>query len=62
MVLKLSSKSRADASPRSRARWEEIARYGQRSAARAGIKTEEDVVKMIHDFRRERRKRSKSLG
>ena len=36
--------------------WEEIGAYGRRSAARAGIRTEEDVVKMIHEFRRERRK------
>ena len=36
--------------------WEEIGAYGRRSAAEAGIKTQEDVVKMIHDFRRERRK------
>jgi CopG family transcriptional regulator/antitoxin EndoAI len=41
--------------------WEEIGLYGRQSAARAGIKTEEDVVKMIHDFRRERRKRGKSF-
>ena len=40
--------------------WEEIGAFGQRSAMKAGIKTEEDVVKMIHDFRRERRKRRKS--
>lgn len=36
--------------------WEEIAPYGRQSAARAGIKTEDDVAKLIHDARRERRK------
>ena len=36
--------------------WEEIEQYGRQSAARAGIKTEEDVVKAIHDLRRKRRK------
>ena len=40
--------------------WEEISVYGQKSAAQAGIRTEEDVVRLVHDFRRERRKRSKS--
>jgi CopG family transcriptional regulator/antitoxin EndoAI len=40
--------------------WEEIGPYGRRSAARAGIKTEEDVVKMVHGFRRARRRRSKA--
>jgi CopG family transcriptional regulator / antitoxin EndoAI len=40
--------------------WEEIGPYGQQSAARAGIKTDEDVVKTIHDFRRERRRRGKA--
>ena len=40
--------------------WEEISLYGQKSAAKAGIKTEDDVVKMVHDFRQERRKRRKS--
>jgi CopG family transcriptional regulator / antitoxin EndoAI len=40
--------------------WEEIGPYGQQSAARTGINTEEDVVKMIHNFRRERRKRGRS--
>ena len=40
--------------------WEELGPYGQQSAAKAKIKTEEDVVKMIHGFRRERRRRSKA--
>ena len=40
--------------------WEEIAPYGRQSAAKAGIETEEDVVKMIHGFRRERRRRRKA--
>ena len=40
--------------------WEEISFYGQKSAAKAGIKTEADVVKMVHDFRKEGRKRRKS--
>jgi metal-responsive CopG/Arc/MetJ family transcriptional regulator len=40
--------------------WEEISPYGQQSAVKAKIKTEEDVVKMIHGFRRERRRRSKT--
>ena len=39
--------------------WREIGLYGQESAAKAGIKSEEDVVKMIHDFRRKRRKHRK---
>jgi CopG family transcriptional regulator/antitoxin EndoAI len=39
--------------------WDEIGPYGRRSAARAKIKTE-DVVKMIHTFRRGRRKRAKA--
>jgi Arc/MetJ-type ribon-helix-helix transcriptional regulator len=36
--------------------WNEIESYGRRSAAKQGIRTEGDVVKLIHDFRRERRK------
>ena len=40
--------------------WEQIETYGRKSAAKAGIKTEEDVVKIIHDFRRERQKRRKT--
>jgi len=40
--------------------WEELGAYGRASALRAGIRTEADVVEMVHDFRRERRKRRKS--
>ncbi len=40
--------------------WDEIGPYGRRSAARAKVKTEDDVVKMIHAFRRRRRKRAKA--
>ena len=40
--------------------WEEVGPYGRQSAAKAGIKSEEDVVKMVHGFRRARRRRSKA--
>jgi predicted transcriptional regulator len=40
--------------------WDEIGPYGRQSAERARIKTEDDVVKMVHSFRRDRRKRRKA--
>jgi CopG family transcriptional regulator/antitoxin EndoAI len=33
--------------------WEEIQAYGHAAAERAGVHTEEDVVNIIHEFRRE---------
>lgn len=40
--------------------WDEIGLYGRKSAIKAGVRTEEDVAKLIHDFRQEHRKSSKS--
>jgi CopG family transcriptional regulator/antitoxin EndoAI len=35
--------------------WEQIRAYGTKAAEMAGIKTEEDVVNLIHDLRKEQR-------
>lgn len=34
--------------------WEQIRSYGAMAAEKAGVKTEEDVVNIIHEFRREK--------
>src|ERR1700690_3118713 len=36
-------------------RWDSIAAFGQVSAEKIGVRNEEDVVRAIHDFRREKR-------
>ncbi|MGA2674127.1 MAG: ribbon-helix-helix protein, CopG family [Terracidiphilus sp.] len=33
--------------------WERIETYGRAAAERAGVRTEEDVVNIIHEFRKE---------
>jgi len=40
--------------------WEEMNDYGRKSAARARVATEDDVVAAIHDLRREKKSRSRS--
>ena len=35
--------------------WEQIRAYGTMAAEKAGVKTEEDVVNVIHEFRREQK-------
>lgn len=37
--------------------WEPIRSYGTMAAEMAGVKTEEDVVDLIHEFRKERRRK-----
>lgn len=34
--------------------WEQIRSYGTMAAEKVGVKTEEDIVNLIHEFRRER--------
>lgn len=42
--------------------WEQIRAYGTKAAEIAGVKTEEDVVKLIHELREEqRREQSETL-
>ena len=36
--------------------WESIAAYGRLSAAKAGVRNEDDVVRAIHEFRQEQRR------
>lgn len=36
-------------------RWEAISSFGQVTAQQAGVLTEQDVVRVIHDFRKEQR-------
>ena len=36
-------------------RWENIAAFGRASAEKVGVRTEEDVVRAIHDVRHEQR-------
>ena len=36
--------------------WEKIRSYGTMAAEIAGVKNEEDVVNLIHEFRREQRR------
>lgn len=38
--------------------WEKIRAYGTMAAEQAGVKTEEDVVNVIHEFRREQKSRT----
>jgi CopG family transcriptional regulator/antitoxin EndoAI len=41
--------------------WEQIRAYGTKAAELAGVKTEEDVVNLIHELRKEQRsKQSKT--
>jgi CopG family transcriptional regulator/antitoxin EndoAI len=40
-------------------RWERIAEIGQAAARRAGVRTEEDVVQLIHDWRKEKKRADK---
>lgn len=35
--------------------WEDLLRYGQARGRKLGIKSEEDVAKIVQDFRRENR-------
>lgn len=42
-------------------RWDAISAYGRESAAVVGVRNEEDVVRAIHDFRKENRKQQKPL-
>jgi predicted transcriptional regulator len=39
--------------------WEETNAYGCASAAAVGVKSEDDVVRVIHDYRKQRRGRNK---
>jgi metal-responsive CopG/Arc/MetJ family transcriptional regulator len=39
----------------SETRWEELLRWGEDSAARAGIRSDADVERTIHEYRDERR-------
>ena len=34
-------------------KWKELQRYGAAQAKKMGIRTEEDAVRMIHEFRKE---------
>lgn len=40
-------------------RWETITSIGRASAQRLGIQNEEDVVRLIHEFRHDKRNRKK---
>jgi len=40
-------------------RWETITAIGQSSAQALGLETEDDVVRLIHEFRHEKRNRKK---
>ena len=35
--------------------WEQIRAYGTKAAEKAGVKTEEDVVNLIHEWRKDQR-------
>jgi predicted transcriptional regulator len=39
--------------------WDEMNAYGRATAAAAGVETEDDVVRVIHEHRKERRARRK---
>ncbi len=36
-------------------KWKSLQRYGAAQAKKMGLRTEEDVVRMIHEFRKEQR-------
>jgi predicted transcriptional regulator len=40
--------------------WEEMNAYGRRTAERAGVRSEDDVVSAIHDMRRQTRARRRT--
>jgi len=39
--------------------WEDANAYGRASAAAVGVNSEDDVVRVIHDYRKQRRGRNK---
>jgi metal-responsive CopG/Arc/MetJ family transcriptional regulator len=41
--------------------WQQIRAYGMLAAAKADVKTEEDVVNLIHEFRREQKRAPKRV-
>jgi hypothetical protein len=54
-MRKLFERSWQDQDDDPRNPWQEALKYGSASANKLGIRTEDDVVRMIHDFRREKR-------
>ncbi len=41
--------------------WEEMNAYGRKTAGRAGVKTEDDVVEAVHELRRAKRARARPV-
>jgi len=35
--------------------WDEVNAFGRKSAEKAGVRTEEDVVEAVHEFRRKKK-------
>ena len=40
--------------------WDEMNAYGRKSAEKAGVRTEEDVVEAVHEFRRKQKARKRA--